>query len=157
MNTIEERIESHQRTIRDSLAYKVFDLHVDLTEAMFDQLDALQLTQRGLAIRAGLKASYVNRILNNPGNLTLETVVKLAEALELDVKVLLKRKSESRWIKLPDEHYESLMLVEGISVDESIVNTCERLLGKTFLELVPCPAHSNIQSTQENDEFPVAA
>ena len=39
-----------------------------------------------LARRAGRKPSYVSRILNDPGNVTLATIVRLANALDLEAE-----------------------------------------------------------------------
>ena len=59
-----------------------------------DQVDA-EMERRGmtraeLAERAGVKASYISRVLNNPENITLQTLFRLANALEMDVEIDLK-------------------------------------------------------------------
>jgi transcriptional regulator with XRE-family HTH domain len=59
-----------------------------------DQVDAelqrRQMTRAELAARAGVKPSYLSRVLNNPENITLQTLFRLANALGLDVEIGLK-------------------------------------------------------------------
>lgn len=59
------------------------DLWADLTEAMAAQ----GLTQAQLAARAGLKQSYVSRVLSNPERVSFRTAARLCHALGLDLVV----------------------------------------------------------------------
>ena len=161
MNKIEDRIESQKSRVKNTLTYKVYDLHVDLTENFLEQLHALKLTQKQLAERAGLKPSYVNRVLNNPSNLTIETVVKLAEALEMDVKMLLKKKTENSWFKFSGEVYTGFKKILESAVDEVIESKLKILKEQLHWELTY--ENRKIDSDElepeplADDEFPFAA
>jgi len=57
---------------------------------VFNQIDAEMkrqgMTQTALAEAAGVNRAFVSRILNNPSNVTLGTIMRLANALDLDVE-----------------------------------------------------------------------
>ena len=48
-------------------------------------MEELGLTQKALAERMGCSQQYVSRIVKGRENLSLETIVKLEEALEVDI------------------------------------------------------------------------
>ena len=58
--------------------------------AIFSQIDgemkAHGVTRTELAARAGVNRAYVSRILNHPENVTLGTILRLANALDLEVQ-----------------------------------------------------------------------
>ena len=65
-----------------------------------DQVDAelarREMTRAELAERAGVKPSYISRVLNNPENITLQTLFRLANALEMDVEIDLKARRKEK-------------------------------------------------------------
>ena len=68
-----------------------FELAVlDFADKVDAELARREMTRAELAERAGVKPSYVSRVLNNPENITLQTLFRLANALELDVEIGLK-------------------------------------------------------------------
>lgn len=71
------------------------DLWADLTESMTAQ----GLTQVQLAERAGLKQSYVSRVLANPEQISFRTAARLCHALGLELIVRARPKAET----LPDK------------------------------------------------------
>jgi transcriptional regulator with XRE-family HTH domain len=72
----------------------------EIALTIFNQIDG-EMKQRGmtrteLAARAGVNRTYVSRILNHPENVTLGTIVRLANALDLEVQPpRLVRKAEA--------------------------------------------------------------
>ena len=50
----------------------------------------LQLTQEALGEKAGVSRNYVNELENGKYNVTLNTLVKVAQALEIDPAKLLE-------------------------------------------------------------------
>ena len=73
---------------------------------LFTQIDFERRRQRltitALAAMAGLQRSFVSRILNNPSNVTVGTIMRLANALDLEVPVpRLRRRSDGELV-LPD-------------------------------------------------------
>jgi len=57
-------------------------LLIDVVEKIESAMARQNLTRAEVARRAGLKREYVSRILNNPSNVTLATLVRLANAVE---------------------------------------------------------------------------
>ena len=60
---------------------------MDLAGAIGDELRRQGIPQAELARRAGLKAPYVSRVLNNPENITFRTAFRLCNALGLKLEV----------------------------------------------------------------------
>ena len=52
---------------------------------MLDKMEALGLTQRALAERMGCSQQYISRILKGHENLSIETMCKIKEALDLTI------------------------------------------------------------------------
>lgn len=52
---------------------------------MLDKMEELGLTQREVAERMGCSQQYVSRILKGHENLTIETMCKIEEALDLAI------------------------------------------------------------------------
>lgn len=73
-----------------------FELAVlDFADRVDAELERREMTRAELAERAGVKPSYISRVLNNPENITLQTLFRLANALEMDVEIGLRaRKAE---------------------------------------------------------------
>jgi transcriptional regulator with XRE-family HTH domain len=60
----------------------------DFVEQIQDRMREKKWTQTKLATVVGLDKSRISQLLNNPGNLGLETIIKLARALELKVALV---------------------------------------------------------------------
>ena len=56
-------------------------LLIDVVDKIEGAMKCQGLTRTEVARRAGLKREYVSRILNNPSNVTLATLVRLANAV----------------------------------------------------------------------------
>lgn len=74
-----------------------FELAVlDFADQVDTELERREMTRAELAERAGVKPSYISRVLNNPENITLQTLFRLANALEMDVKIDLKARRKEK-------------------------------------------------------------
>ncbi|MCE5240652.1 helix-turn-helix domain-containing protein [bacterium] len=83
-DSLQERLEAVARanpTYGHQAA--VMELWFDLTTAMKEQ----RITQTELAERAGLKQSYVSRVLSDPEKISLRTAFRLCNALGLELVV----------------------------------------------------------------------
>jgi len=60
----------------------------DFVEQIQDRMREKKWTQTRLAKAVGLDKSRISQLLNNPGNLGLDTIIKLGRALELKVAVV---------------------------------------------------------------------
>lgn len=52
---------------------------------MLDKMEELGLTQKSVAERMGCSQQYVSRVLKGTENLSIETISKIEEALELEI------------------------------------------------------------------------
>lgn len=82
-----------------------------LTEIVED-MEALMrergLTRAEVGRRAGLKREYISRILNNPQNVTLATLVRISNALSSELRVSLHRVDTAAGAVAPAETRDSL-------------------------------------------------
>jgi transcriptional regulator with XRE-family HTH domain len=58
------------------------------------------LTQEGLAERMGVTVRYVSALEQNPGNLNLRTLQRIADALEVDVADLVADPAASKDVRI---------------------------------------------------------
>jgi ribosome-binding protein aMBF1 (putative translation factor) len=92
-DTLEDRLREiavNHPTWQHHLA--VVQLWSDITDAMKQQ----GITQSELAERAGLKQSYVSRLLSSPERITLRAASRLCHALGLELVVKAKPKAAAR-------------------------------------------------------------
>lgn len=52
---------------------------------MLDKMEQLGLTQKSVAERMGCSQQYVSRVLKGTENLSIETIAKIEEALQLEI------------------------------------------------------------------------
>ena len=72
--------------------YKVESAAIDVALQVFNRLKELSLSQCDLANRLSTSSTYVSQILNGKPNMTLETLSKIADALDLELKIHLVHK-----------------------------------------------------------------
>lgn len=81
--------------IRSGLPYAVESLHIDITEALLARMEELSLSRSELADRLECSRAYVTKAFGRPGNFTLETLAKMAYALDMEAKVTFARKADA--------------------------------------------------------------
>jgi transcriptional regulator with XRE-family HTH domain len=81
--------EEFFREARESQDYWEFGAILDFTEAMVREMDRQQITRAELARRLGTSPAYVTKILRGDANFTLETMVKIARALDTELRLAL--------------------------------------------------------------------
>lgn len=52
---------------------------------MLDKMESLEITQKNLAERMGCSQQYISKILQGRENLSLETLAKIEDALQLQI------------------------------------------------------------------------
>jgi transcriptional regulator with XRE-family HTH domain len=72
----------------DSLRAFLFRISFDFVTQLERMMDAGGVKPSELAKRLGVSKGRVSQILNNPGNLTLKTIVEWARALDLKVAIV---------------------------------------------------------------------
>lgn len=91
--TIKKMIaERNEKTILE-------DLKLDFAEQIYNVLEAKKMNQSDLARLLGVNRAFVSRIIKANQNLTLETIAKIANALNFDVALNI----QCRWIVPPEK------------------------------------------------------
>lgn len=94
MSEIIKKLEQHQPATpsnwREKAEYRRankswirYSQHVAML--MLDKMEELGLNQRGLAERMGCTQQYVSKILKGQENLSIETICKIEDALEIEL------------------------------------------------------------------------
>jgi len=72
---------------KDDPEFRAEEILFDLTEKIYEIMEKKGINRTELARRMGVDKSYVTRLLGGPPNITIETLTKIAIALETEVKV----------------------------------------------------------------------
>ncbi len=81
---------------REALHAEQEKLRGDIIQSIKTYRKSNHITQQELAERAGLAQPNVTRFESCKYNPTLDFIVRIANALDLDVEIILKEKSEKR-------------------------------------------------------------
>ncbi|MBI5688309.1 MAG: helix-turn-helix transcriptional regulator [Verrucomicrobia bacterium] len=85
---------------RQRLAYYVEGAILDFTEQVVARMSAANVSKSELAKKLGVEPSYVTKLLSGSNNYTLETMVKVATALNSEVRISLQpARVETQWIE----------------------------------------------------------
>jgi transcriptional regulator with XRE-family HTH domain len=76
--------------------YWVAGLIHDFTEELVKRMEKARITRAELARRLGSSPAYVTKILRGNGNFTLTTMVRLARAVGMEVRLDLVAPGQSR-------------------------------------------------------------
>jgi plasmid maintenance system antidote protein VapI len=97
MKTLKQLFEK----ARNSLQYQVQGAIMDFTEGVAKVMKASHTSKTELARRLDCSQAFVTKILRGQNNFTLETMVKIARALDAEVKLEVRPKtSVARWNKI---------------------------------------------------------
>lgn len=66
----------------------LYSIASDFVEQLIREMKAKRITRAALAKSVQLSRARISQVFNNPGNLTLDTMVKLARALHLKVTIV---------------------------------------------------------------------
>ncbi len=80
-----KRIEKIREETRGTVDYRIESAKLAYSERIRERLETLGLTRAELAERMGVSAPYITKLLRGTANLTLDSMVKIADALECDV------------------------------------------------------------------------
>lgn len=89
--TLQDEINELVNKTRQSEGYKEELFQSDLTIAFIKAMREKKIPQKDLAKQIGVKESYLSRIFSRESNLTLKTIRKLAEALDMEIIVEPKK------------------------------------------------------------------
>jgi transcriptional regulator with XRE-family HTH domain len=83
---------------RKRLSYFVQGAIIEFTEAVVTRMEELGVSKSNLAEKLKCKPSYVTKFLRGGTNFTLESMVKIALALDSEISIRLRPKlSAERW------------------------------------------------------------
>jgi plasmid maintenance system antidote protein VapI len=86
---------------RESLAYAVEGAIISFTEQVVSRMKGLNINRSGLAGKLDSSPAYVTKFLGGETNFTLESMVKVAGALDSEIKIeLVPKSSPEAWINL---------------------------------------------------------
>jgi transcriptional regulator with XRE-family HTH domain len=88
---------------RETLDYKIESARVDFTEEALGIMAEQGISKADLARKLGVSKPYVTKLLGGGANLTLESMVRLAEALGCSLSTHLTQAGFSpRWVDVSD-------------------------------------------------------
>jgi|GEM_PF-743571 len=90
-------------TARKRLAYDVEGVILEFTEEIVARMEAEGVSNAELAKRLNASPAYVTKVLRGSTNFTLETMVKIARALNADVRIHLQPiGTKTQWLDVWD-------------------------------------------------------
>lgn len=103
---------THQRTDYEAFiaesnenrrAVRQRELIIEVTEAIYAEMERSHITKGQLAARLGRTPAFVTQILNGGRNLTLKTIADVADALGVNVRLRLEPVSVQRELPTASE------------------------------------------------------
>ena len=90
-------------SVRDSLPHKVESAILGFTEQIGERIKALGFSRSELAVKLDASPAYVTKFMSGSTNFTLESMVKVADALDCEIRVdVVPRYSPAVWIQVAD-------------------------------------------------------
>ena len=93
MKTIEqihEEIQAALKTARETHEYRAEGASIEFTNAMLTRMRQIGVSRSKLAAKIGVNPAYISKILRGDTNFSLETMVKIANALESEFRCQLQ-------------------------------------------------------------------
>src|SRR5207244_13231631 len=93
MKTIEqihEEIQAALKAARETHEYRAEGASIEFTNAMLTRMRQLNVSRSELAARIRVNPAYISKILRGDTNFSLETMVKIANALDSDFRCCLQ-------------------------------------------------------------------
>lgn len=121
---------------RATLAYKVERTIITFTEQVIGKMEAIDLSRTALAEKLEFSPSYVTKFLRGGTNFTLESMIKVAEALDCELKVeLVSKSSPAEWFK----RWESFRPKERADIRAWTLVKSREAWGRGGMRHVSCP------------------
>lgn len=99
MSKITETLRRIVEQARKGHTYKVERAKIIFTDEVGERMETLGLSRKDLAECLGTKPPYVTKILRGSTNFTLDSMVKIADALDCDFSPnMTPREVDGRWI-----------------------------------------------------------
>jgi transcriptional regulator with XRE-family HTH domain len=86
-------------SVRQTLPYRVESLVLDFTDQIVNRMQYLHLSRSDFASRLGSSPAYVTKVLSGGTNFTLESMVKVADALDSEIQIQIVPKDSTQvWL-----------------------------------------------------------
>lgn len=95
MNSRLSTLQAKAGQARESHAYRAEGASLRFTEDLVSRMKSCGLTRSALAEKIGTSPAYITKILRGETNFTLDTMVKVAEALGCELTIGLRPKAKS--------------------------------------------------------------
>lgn len=93
--------KSRFAAIKETLSYKVEELKLDFTIKLNKVMCEQNINQSQLAEKLGSSKSYTTKLLKGDCNVSIATMVKIAEALDSKVEIhIAPKKATIRWFEV---------------------------------------------------------
>ena len=100
---IQARIRQLVESARQTQAYKAQGASLEFTEDMARLMKDQNITQSVLAARINVSPAYITKILRGGTNFTLDTMVKIADALDAEFRCHLQPAGHrTQWFDIVD-------------------------------------------------------
>ena len=80
-----------RKDIETSIEYKAESVAMDIAFQVYDRIKELRISQSELAGRLRVSRSYISQVLSGKPNMTVETLLKLAKAIEMELEISLRK------------------------------------------------------------------
>lgn len=97
----EHWVQEELKAAKLSLEFRLETLFIELGESITFLMKTHNLTRTELARRLGVSKPYITKILNGKPNLTIETLLKLSDALEGELRLAIVPKVEGKTKTIP--------------------------------------------------------
>ncbi len=96
------------KNARTTIEYRVHGLIIDITEQIVEKLKAMKMSKSDLASKMETTPPYITKLLRGKTNFTAESLVKVADSLNCDVRIrLVPRTCTAEWIALLGKSVET--------------------------------------------------
>ncbi len=115
MSDLEKRWEELFSEVEKTVEYKQESIAIDIGVNVHDRLRELGLKRADLAKKMSVSRSYVSQILGGKPNMTLATIVKLADALRMELQIRLVSRRTPSILLFPNRGVHSAASTEPLS------------------------------------------
>lgn len=101
---------------KDQTAFHAEGLILEFTEEMVRRMEELSLSKSDLARRLDTSPAYITKLLRGTSNFTVETMVKVASALECEVRLKLQPEgAHSNWFDIWENSLDAVSPQEPVN------------------------------------------
>lgn len=96
-------------SLKDTIDYKVQRKSVEFLTKIHSLMNQNGVSKKQLAERIGCSPAYISKLFNGSSNISLETMLKFADALDSEVNIQICQKHQSiRWIGVVDNQRKAV-------------------------------------------------